>query len=98
MTHLNDKLNLMLYGSQSPRRGAFSGCGWRICPPGTEGSREQPIMGGPSVSGLGEELTTRRREKKKTCYEMLHGLSELAGSCEYGNEPSCFIKGGEFND
>jgi len=73
MTHLNDKLNLMLYGSQSPRRGAFSGCGWRICPPGTEGSREQPIMGGPSVCGL---------EYNKHIKEMLRRVR----ICEHGNE------------
>jgi len=26
--------------------------------------------------------------KNPTCYEMLHRASELAGSCEHGNEPS----------
>jgi hypothetical protein len=29
---------------------------------------------------------------------MLHKASKLAGSCEYGNEPSGSIKGGEFLD
>jgi hypothetical protein len=27
---------------------------------------------------------------------MLHGASVLAGFCEHGNEPSGYIKGGEF--
>jgi len=30
---------------------------------------------------------------KAACYEMLHRVSELAGSCEHGNEPSGSIKG-----
>jgi hypothetical protein len=34
----------------------------------------------------------------RTCYEMLHGASELAVSCEHGNETSGSIKGGEFLD
>jgi hypothetical protein len=29
---------------------------------------------------------------------MLRGASDSAGSCEHGNEPSGFIKGGEFLD
>jgi hypothetical protein len=50
-----------------------------------------------SSLGLDVELITPHR-KKSACYEMLHRASELAGSCEYGNEPSGFIKGGEFLD
>jgi hypothetical protein len=48
--------------------------------------------------GLGEGLTTPRYKKKLACYEMLHRALELAGSCEYGNEPSGSIRGGEFHD
>jgi len=32
------------------------------------------------------------------CYEMLHGASDLVGSCEYRNETSGSIKGWEFLD
>jgi hypothetical protein len=40
--------------------------------------------------GLGEGLTTLR-SKKSACYEVVE-------YCEYSNEPSCFIKSGEFVD
>jgi hypothetical protein len=34
--------------------------------------------------------------KRPACYEMLDRASELAGSCEHGNEPSVSIKVGNF--
>jgi len=39
-----------------------------------------------------------RHRTEPACYKMLHSASELAGLCESGNEPSGFIKGGEFLD
>jgi hypothetical protein len=45
--------------------------------------------------GLGEGLTTYH-SKRTACYGMLHGPSELVGCCEYGNELSVSMKGGEF--
>jgi len=36
--------------------------------------------------------------KKTTCYEMLHRISELAGSCEHDNGPTGSITGGEYLD
>jgi len=59
-------------------------------------SRKQPTRDGPSSWGLGEGLTTDF--KKKKTYEMLHRASDLAGSCKRGNEPSGYIKDGEFLD
>jgi hypothetical protein len=63
----------------------------RIC------SRGQATRGGPPGWGLGEVLTTPHR-KKVPCYETLYRASDLAGSCECGNEPSGSIKRGEFLD
>jgi hypothetical protein len=47
--------------------------------------------------GLGKGPTTPVL-KKSFCYEMLHRalVKPVAGSCEYGNELSGSIKGGEF--
>jgi hypothetical protein len=42
---------------------------------------------------LGEGLATLT--VKAAFYEMLHMTSKLAGPCEYGNETSGFVKGGE---
>jgi hypothetical protein len=36
--------------------------------------------------------------KKKSCYQLLHGATELAGFCEHGNEPPGSIRGGESLD
>jgi len=47
---------------------------------------------------LGKGLTTPHRKRKTACYEMLHMASELAGSCEHGNEPSGSIKDGKYLD
>jgi len=52
------------------------------------------LKGSPAW-GLGEGLTTPHL-KKLACYEMLHRASELASSCEHGNEPSGSIKGVKF--
>jgi hypothetical protein len=57
----------------------------------------QPPRGGPTAWGLSEGLTTPHC-KNPTSYEILHKAWELVGSCEHGNEPSDFIKGGEFPD
>jgi hypothetical protein len=38
------------------------------------------------------------RKKERVRYEMLNSASNLAGSCEHGNEPSGSIKGEEFLD
>jgi hypothetical protein len=51
----------------------------------------------PPAWRLDEELTTPHH-KKPPCYEMLHRFSELAGSCEHGNELLGSIKGGKFPD
>jgi hypothetical protein len=47
--------------------------------------------------GLGVELTYPRRKIPAFC-ETLQTVLELAGCCEYGNEPSDSIKRGEFVD
>jgi hypothetical protein len=69
-------------------------------------------MGGFPPWGLGTGLTTPHR-KKPVSYIMFHRASELVpwndlciwlrigpatGSCEHGNEPPVFIKGGVFLD
>jgi hypothetical protein len=43
---------------------------------------------------LGEGLTTHH--KQPASYEMLHRISDFAGSCEHGNEPADSTKVGEF--
>jgi hypothetical protein len=58
-------------------------------------SRGQPTRGGPPARELIEGLTIPHR-KTPACYEIFHRASELAGSCEHGNEPLGSIKGGEF--
>jgi hypothetical protein len=40
---------------------------------------------------MGKGLTTVHC-KKPPCYEMLHRVSELAGSCEHSNNLSRFLK------
>jgi hypothetical protein len=54
-------------------------------------------MDSPPAWGLDEELPTPHHNTP-ACYEMLHGVSDLMGYCEQGNEPSGSIKGGEFLD
>jgi hypothetical protein len=65
---------------------------WRVA-----ANSGQPKKGGPPASGLGVGLTTHH-PKKTVCYEMLHRASDLAGSCEHGNETLGSIKGGKFLD
>jgi hypothetical protein len=49
--------------------------------------------------GVGRRAKTRRLKKTQiTTNCLLYGVSELAGCCEHGNEPSFSIKGGEFLD
>jgi hypothetical protein len=55
-------------------------------------SRGLPTRGGPPAWGLGEGLTTHRKNS------LLRRVSELAGCCERGNELSDPIKGREFLD
>jgi hypothetical protein len=57
----------------------------------------QPAKGGPPARRMGEGLTTPYH-KKKTCCEMMHKISGLAGPCEHGNGTSGSIKSGEFLD
>jgi len=59
-------------------------------------SRGQSTRGGLPAWGLREGLITPRLKKKTSSYEMEHKAANLAGSCEHGNEPSGFVKGGEF--
>jgi len=47
------------------------------------------------IWGLGERLTNPHH-KNNGFYEILHKESELVGCCEYGNELSVSMKGGEF--
>jgi hypothetical protein len=61
-----------------------------------ENMLNKPTMCSPPAWGLGEGLTTE--SKCPSCYEMLHRTSELAGSCEHGNELPGSIKGEEFLD
>jgi hypothetical protein len=46
----------------------------------------------PPTSRLGEGLTIPHL-KKTACYEVVHRVLELQGTCEHGNEPSGSIKG-----
>jgi len=50
-----------------------------------------------NIWGLDKELTTPQH-KKPACYEMLHSVSRLVGSCEHSNELSGSINGREFLD
>jgi hypothetical protein len=70
----------------SPRRGAFSVCGWR--------SRGQPKRGGPSAWGwVGAHNSP---PQKTVCFEMLHRASDLnemeqACSAHEGDENTYII-------
>jgi len=54
----------------------------------------QPIKGSPPDWGLGEGLTIPRR--KTACHDTFHMASNLTDSFEHGDEPSDYIRGGEF--
>jgi hypothetical protein len=56
-----------------------------------------PDMGWLSSLGVGQRANNSLL-KKTAYYKMLHRALDLAGSCEYGNEPSGSIKGREFLD
>jgi hypothetical protein len=54
-------------------------------------------MGGLPACRWGRELEIPLRSKVP-CYEMLHRVSELTGSCEHGNKSSVSIEAEEFLD
>jgi hypothetical protein len=60
-------------------------------------SRGQSTRGSHPTRILGEVLTTPHC-KKFLCYTTFHEVSDLAGCCECGNEPSGSVKFREFLD
>jgi len=58
--------------------------------------RRNPKSHSSPPIGLDKGLPTPHHKKQATCYEMLHSVLELAGSCEHGNELLGSIKGGNF--
>jgi hypothetical protein len=66
---------------------------WRVAANVLNKQSRTADKGWSSSLVLAEGLTTPHREKK-TCNQILHRVSELAGYCEHGNGPSGSLKGG----
>jgi hypothetical protein len=78
---------------QVPVTTAWSVPGLRI-PACRINSLRQATRSGPSAWGMDDGLKTLTL--KRACYELIHRSSELARSCEDGNEPSGYVKGVKF--
>jgi hypothetical protein len=64
---------------------------WRVAANILNNLSRQQTMGGARAWDLGEGIATPHR-KNPGSYEILHRTSDLASSCESGNEPSGFHK------
>ena len=70
---------------------------WRVAANMLKKSRGQSTRGDHPTRFLGEVLKTPPW-KKLLCYKTFHDISNLAGCCEFGNEPSGSMKFREFLD